>query len=185
MRILLAIANSCPKIGYVQGMNVIASVFLATNLKDSEVFWLIRYVLHKKKFEEILLDGFPRVQLLNYQLDVYARIYLPELITYLTGKEINVSYFATQWFITMFAYDLNYSHIIKIWNFFFIKSWKMLIRVALSLLWHFKDRICKQSVDELPEFLKTCLRENIGDIPEVTKKLSFLINFLPRMNCLR
>ena len=58
----------------------------------------------------------------------------------------------------------------------------MLIRVALSLLWHFKgnnssiystltllfeDRICKQSVDELPEFLKTCLRENIHNIPEV------------------
>ncbi len=61
----------------------------------------------------------------------------------------------------------------------------MLIRVALSLLWHFKDRICKQSVDELPEFLKTCLRENIGDIPEVTKKILFSLNLKIRMNCLK
>ncbi|RYZ83408.1 MAG: hypothetical protein EOP04_20015 [Proteobacteria bacterium] len=57
--------------------------FLATKLKDSEVYWLLRYILNKKKFDDVLVDGFPRVQLLNYQLDVFARNYIPELVDYL------------------------------------------------------------------------------------------------------
>ena len=72
-----------PKIGYVQGMNTITSVFLGAKLKDSEVYWLMKYILNKKKFEEILMDGFPRVQILNYQLDIYVRNYIPELIEFL------------------------------------------------------------------------------------------------------
>lgn len=56
-----------------------------------------------------------------------------------------------------------------------------MIRVALSLLWHFKgnsekelfltlvDKICKQSMDDLPEFLHTCVKDHIGNISEVSQ----------------
>jgi len=155
-----------PKIGYVQGMNTITSVFLGAKLKDSEVYWLMKYILNKKKFEEILMDGFPRVQILNYQLDIYVRNYIPELIEFLGSKDLNVGYFSTQWFITMFSYDLEYNLLLKIWNFFFVKGWKIMIRIALSLLWHFKDKIIKQTTDELPDFLKNCVREYMSEVPE-------------------
>ena len=85
MRILHALSNSIPKIGYVQGMNTLTSVFLGARLKDSEVYWMMKYIFNKKKFEEILVDGFPRVQILNYQLEVYVRNYIPFLVEFLVS----------------------------------------------------------------------------------------------------
>ena len=83
LRILFALSNSVPKIGYVQGMNTMTAVFLATRLKESEIYWLIRYIFYKKKFDEVLHDGFPQVQVLNYQLEIYAKNYIPELVEHL------------------------------------------------------------------------------------------------------
>ena len=104
-----------------------------------------------------------------------------------------MSYFSTQWFITMFTYDLelslvnflfdviNFQKLMKIWNLFLLKGWKIIIRVALSLLWHFKsnsvtknyflkllDEIFTKSIDDLPYFLKTFLKDNNSNISEVT-----------------
>jgi hypothetical protein len=60
---------------------------------------------------------------------------------------------------------------------FFIKGWKILVRVALAIIWHFKgiqvcyfyssDEICKVSVDDLPSYLKHFVREGIHRVSEV------------------
>lgn len=85
LRILNALSNGMPKLGYVQGLNTIVAVFISQDLKDYEVYWLMKYILKKKKFDGILSDGFPMVQLLNYQLEIYVRHYLPEIIGHLVN----------------------------------------------------------------------------------------------------
>jgi len=42
----------------------------------------------------------------------------------------------------------------------------MIIRIALSLLWHFQDEICSKSCDDLPSFLKSFVSERISEICE-------------------
>jgi len=166
LKVLIALSNAIPKVGYVQGLNSIAAVFLAHNITDSEAYWILKYIFKKKHFDDAMLDNFAKVQLLTYQLEIYMRNYLPEIIDHLGENGINVSYFATQWFITMFSYDFELSHLTKVWNLFFIKGWKMIIRIALSLLWHFQDEICSKSCDDLPSFLKSFVSERISEICE-------------------
>jgi len=103
----MALSNGVPKLGYVQGLNTMVALFLAQDLKDFEIYWFMKYLLVKKKLEELFVEGFPRVQLLNYQLEIYARNYLPDLIDHLDELGLKISYFTTQWFITMFTYDLE------------------------------------------------------------------------------
>jgi hypothetical protein len=73
--------------------------------------------------------------------------YMPDIFDHLTNEGISLSYFCPQWIITIFSYELplqtvklilNFK-IMKCWNLFIIKGWKMIIRFALGLLAHFKQ----------------------------------------------
>jgi hypothetical protein len=55
----------------------------------------------------------------------------------------------------------------KIWNVFFLKGWKIILRIGLALIWQFKDEICSKSLDEIPDFLKNFVRDNIEKLDEV------------------
>jgi len=53
--ILMALSNGVPKLGYVQGLNTLVALFLAQDLKDFEIYWLMKYLLIKKKLEELFI----------------------------------------------------------------------------------------------------------------------------------
>lgn len=82
-RVLVAVSNSLPKTGYVQGLNAIVSILLAQKLTEQQSYWMLLYLLKKCKINEILAEGFPKVQLLNYQLEIFMRNYLPDIIDHL------------------------------------------------------------------------------------------------------
>ena len=82
LRVLIAITNTIKDMGYIQGLNSIAGVFLFY-LKEEESFWMIMYFLEKLKFKEILKDDFRRVHMLNYQLQMFLNSYIPEVASYM------------------------------------------------------------------------------------------------------
>jgi len=84
-KILIAFSNTMPKIGYIQGINSVAAVFLSHKVAESEVYWLMKYIFKKKKLDDLFTEGFSKVQLLTYQLEIYMRNYLPETIDYLVS----------------------------------------------------------------------------------------------------
>jgi len=52
----------------------------------------------------------------------------------------------------------------KIFNLFFLKSWKIVIRVALAFLSQYKSDIMAKPADDLPYYLKSFLREKASQI---------------------
>lgn len=125
--VLVASSNSLPNIGYVQGLNSIVSILLSQGLTEQQSYWMLLYLLKKCKINDLLSEGFPKVQILNYQLEIYMRNYLPDVIDYLVNfffeqllysikynkgeKGFNISYFTTQWFITLFTYELEFDQV--------------------------------------------------------------------------
>jgi len=81
LRVLVAVANTIKEVGYTQGLNGIAGVFLFF-LKEEETFWAMLYLLEKMKVKEIFKKGFPKVEILNYQFKLFLEYYLPGLYTY-------------------------------------------------------------------------------------------------------
>lgn len=82
LTVLQAISNTVKDMGYIQGLNSIAGVFLFY-LKEEESFWITLYFLEKLSFKEILQEGFDQVNLLNYQLKAYLNHYVPTVASYL------------------------------------------------------------------------------------------------------
>jgi len=72
-------------VGYIQGLNSIAGVFLF-HLKEEESFWMIIYMLEKLKLKDIFKDDFYKVHMLNYQLQVFVQYYLPEIANFFVKK---------------------------------------------------------------------------------------------------
>lgn len=80
---LRALSNCFPKIGYTQGLNSWVAIFLMKELNQNECFWATIYFLNKLKFKEILYPGFPRIDILNFQLEVYMNVYMRKVVDHL------------------------------------------------------------------------------------------------------
>jgi hypothetical protein len=82
---LKALSNSFPKIGYTQGLNAWVAIFLMKGLNQNECFWAMIYFMNKLKFKELLYPGFPRIEILNFQLEVYMNVYMRKISNHLVS----------------------------------------------------------------------------------------------------
>ncbi len=86
-------------------MNFIVGTLLMY-LSEEESFWMLNTLTTNYGLRDMLITGFPKNDLINYQLGCLINAYLPKLHKYLKRFEITPSYFTPQWFITLFSYDL-------------------------------------------------------------------------------
>jgi len=81
LKVLVAISNTIKEVGYIQGLNSVAAVFLYY-LKEEESFWILLYLMERVKAKEIFKTDFERVSILNYQLETFVHYYLPTVAQY-------------------------------------------------------------------------------------------------------
>ena len=74
----------------------------------------------------------PIVQLLLFI--VAAAVRLPRVAAKLHAAGVHPSMWATQWFMTVFAYSFPLHAVARIWDSFLLEGWKVPLRVALALL---------------------------------------------------
>lgn len=130
-----------PTIGYCQGMNFIAGNILK-HCNEQQSFWLfvtitenilpldyysdlLGVLIDQKIFEEILTERYPKLvahmQKLNYQLDMIA----------------------FQWLVTLFFNCLQHDVEMFVLTAFLIKGPKIIIKVALFIVEHFKAKVMR------------------------------------------
>ena len=79
VRILNAIANYLPDLGYVQGMNFIAASLLLILCNEEDTFYMMVQLLLVYKLKDMYLQSFKMMKLLCYQLDSFIQAYLPHM----------------------------------------------------------------------------------------------------------
>ena len=134
-RVLYAYSLYDNEVGYCQGMNFIAAMFL-TFLSEEEAFWLLVAVMREEPYymRDLFAEDMAGVHEALHVADKVIEKFLPRLHTHFANENIHISMYATQWLMTVFTSTFPFDLVSVVWDSFIVEGWKPVYRVMLALL---------------------------------------------------
>jgi len=134
-QVLRAYAAFDKEVGYCQGMGFIAAVLLLY-LPQEDAFWVLVSVMQRPEFamRELFKPNMPRLKPLLENLAKHIEIVLPRLHSHFVRIGLEPGMYASQWFLTLFSYNVPLRITGRIWDIFFAQGWTIVLRVALTIL---------------------------------------------------
>ena len=189
--ILYAVSEVNGDIQYCQGMNYIGQ-FLFEVFGEEEAFYLFVGIFNNTEYSLIIGKDLQRLNIFFYVFKRIMSLFEPELASYLNSCGIDVNFFLTPWFITLFSGSHHYLKpnedntkiILRIMDCFITYGWKAMMSIGCAVLHYFENTLISMSYDDMMQFLIndilksdffSCKNEdNIKDILEnikISKKL--------------
>jgi hypothetical protein len=134
-RVLHAYCARDPEVGYCQGMGFIAAVLLL-HMDESAAFGVLWQLMNGRHYlmRQLYQPGFPLLQKMLGILKGLLRRFLPRLHEHFTDLCIEPAFYASHWFLTLFAYQLPVPLVCRIWDLFISEGWRIVFKVAIALL---------------------------------------------------
>ncbi|KAI8971097.1 rab-GTPase-TBC domain-containing protein [Pilobolus umbonatus] len=148
-------------VGYCQGLHFIVGCLLL-HMPDEEAFCVLLCLM-----KDFGLRGHytPHMETLHqrlYQMDKLLSIHLPEIYRHLNKHDIRASMYASQWFITLFAYRYPLEFVFRVFDMIFIEGSTILLNIALAIMRKNEPIILSLDFESLIKFLTN----NIFDMYE-------------------
>jgi len=150
-----------PRLNYCQGMNHIAAFFLnITNNNEEDTFYLFLSMIIHTDYGKLFEKDLEKLKKYFYVFERVICITLPELYMHFKETNIDVSYFLSPWLITLFT-D-NYKNIkdrnnplilLKIFDSFFFSGWKSIIKIGITLLKNYENKLMNLGQEDLLKYL--------------------------------
>ena len=160
LNILNAVSKESPSITYCQGMNYIASFLLTITQSEEESFYIFLSLLFYTEYGDLFINDLENLKKYFYVFERLINIFLPELYFYFIQNNINVSFFVSSWFITLFTtafqYNTNLSNpkiFLRILDLFIFSGWKSIIKIGLAVIKHFEPKLLFLTDENLLHFL--------------------------------
>ncbi|SCM08690.1 GTPase-activating protein, putative [Plasmodium chabaudi chabaudi] len=151
--VLKAYSNYNQDLGYCQGMAFIVATFILY-MNEEDSFYMLIALLDKYKLNDLFSSSMPLLNEYLYILDKLLLHFFPNIYNHLEKENVHSSMYASQWFITLFSYNINILYAIRIWDFFFIHNYTFLFKVALAFFKLQEEEILKESFEEILNRLK-------------------------------
>jgi hypothetical protein len=175
-RILRALANIDPEVGYVQGMGFMTGTLL-TQMGEEEAFWCMHAFMNNEKYRcrEVFRNGFPLLKIQFHQLKRLMEQQVPKLAAHCEALQVDMSFFASKWFLTIFVYHFPFRGILRVWDIFLAEGWKIIFRVAIALMKWDEPRLITLPFDQLVPALSEMPtpEKNPDEIVERALKVKF------------
>lgn len=143
-----------PDVGYTQGMAFIATPLIVNTKTEAEVFSLLIGLMKNYGLRDFFLPDMPGLMLMLYQFDRLLEENSPQLFNHLTREGIRSSMYATQWFLTFFAYKFPFEFVLRIFDIVFVEGIEAVLKFAVVLMLNNKEKIINLKFDQLLNFLK-------------------------------
>lgn len=155
-RLLKAYSVYDRDVGYCQGMNFIAGMFL-TFMSEEEAFWLFTFVMHNMpcRMHGMFGEGMSETHKVLFVAERLIQQFLPKLHKHLEREHVHITMFATQWLLTQYTSSFHFDLVTRLWDCFLAEGWKVTYRVMLSLLTQCQSRLLKMSFEEILAFFRT------------------------------
>ena len=135
LQVLRAYAAYDNEVGYCQGMGFITATFLCY-LSPEDAFWLLSSIMERQEFNmrELFRPGMPKFR---RTMDMFSRMLEqtePELSRHFSEIGIKPEMYASQWVMTLFAYNFPLRFVVRVFDLFMAQGWSIVFRVGLVLL---------------------------------------------------
>jgi hypothetical protein len=142
-----------PEVGYTQGMAFI-TVPLLLNMSESEAFCLLVHLMKDYGLRQLYLPEMPGLHLRLYQFDRILEDTLPDVHIHLARQGVRSSMYASQWFLTLFAYKFPLPLVTRIFDIMIAEGLEALLRFAVALMRKNASTILSLEFDAVLPFLK-------------------------------
>ncbi|KAI9760742.1 MAG: hypothetical protein M4579_001480 [Chaenotheca gracillima] len=102
-------------VGYAQGMNFIVMPLLF-NMPEEEAFCLMVRLMNQYHLRDLFIQDMPGLHLRLYQFERLLEDLEPALYCHLHRRGVSSHLYATQWFLTLFAYRFPLQLVLRIYD---------------------------------------------------------------------
>lgn len=148
-----------PDVGYTQGMGFITAPLLLNCQSEADAFGLLIVIMKNYGIREFFMPEMPGLMLLLYQFDRVLEENSPTLFNHLAREGIKSSMYATQWFLTFFAYKFPLEFVLRIFDIILFEGYESILKFAVNLMLKNSDIMINLKFDNLLNFLKNGLFE--------------------------
>lgn len=141
-------------VGYAQGMNFLVMPLLF-NMAEEEAFSLLARLMHHYQLRDLFIQDMPGLHMRLYQFERLLEDFEPALYCHLHRRGISPHLYATQWFLTLFAYRFPLQLVLRIYDLIFSEGLSAILRFGIVLMQKNATALLGMSdMSQLTAFLK-------------------------------
>ena len=177
-KVLVALSNYFPHVGYCQGMNfIIAFLLMISGGNELETFWLFVTLARNPEFNLIGLfeDGFPFI---NLHVSLFHQIFkkeLPALYDHVQSLMLPDSLWISNWLCSLFLYALPTKKVIRVWDVMLTEDIFFLVKVAVALMKLYEKEILGLDTNGFNDLFRFIKSEKCIKHPKVSASESTII----------
>ncbi|UZJ52712.1 hypothetical protein CBS101457_002032 [Exobasidium rhododendri] len=138
--VLHAFSLYCSECAYCQGMGPIVATLLVYFTPERS--YAIMLELHRRSFyglHEVFSPGFPGLVEDFYVQKKLCESLCPELNASLEEEGVEISSYATKWYITLYTNVLPFSTQLRLWDCYLLQGKDLLVVIAVAILWSLRE----------------------------------------------
>lgn len=141
-------------VGYAQGMNFLIMPLLF-NMPEEEAFCLLVRLMNQYKLRDLFIQDMPGLHMHLYQFERILEDLEPALYCHLHRRGISPHLYATQWFLTLFAYRFPLQLVLRIYDLILSEGLSAILRFGIVLMQKNSSTLLGMSdMFQLTSFLK-------------------------------
>jgi TBC1 domain family member 10 len=151
-----------PEVGYCQGMNFLAGLFIITmdEISAFHTFCSAMQSSNEVPLRHLYLPDMIETQRVLYVYGELGKLHLGHLWQHLLDENMHPTMYATEWLMTMFCRGFSFDIVTRVMDVFLTEGYKIVYRVSLALI----KNIEKELMDADFEGIMQIMRK----IPELT-----------------
>ncbi|EED24452.1 GTPase activating protein (Gyp5), putative [Talaromyces stipitatus ATCC 10500] len=142
-------------VGYAQGINFIAMPLLF-NMDEGEAFTLLVKLMNKYGLRDMFIQDMPGLHLHLFQFERLLEDLEPALYCHLRRRGVSPQLYATQWFLTLFAYRFPLQLVLRIYDLIFEEGLEStILRFGVAIMRRNVETLLgMKDMSSLSQFLK-------------------------------
>ncbi|KAF9578801.1 GTPase-activating protein [Lunasporangiospora selenospora] len=146
------------EVGYCQGLSFVVGPLLL-NMPEEEAFCILVRMMNTFEMRGHFTPEMNVLQLRLFQYEQLMEEIVPMVAKHFQNQGIKSTMYASQWFMTLFAYKFPLELVFRVYDILFVEGVESIFRFSIALLKANHDQILNHEFETLIEFLKNGLFE--------------------------